>query len=228
MSSNLPSQSSSWDADEAIDWALSQPGRAALSCSFGGPSGIVVLDMVMRRDRSVPVYYLDTGLLFPQTYELAARVAQRYGIEPLAISPWQSVHAQQRTHGAALWQRDPNRCCDLRKVQPQAAFLEQYDIWLTGLRRDQSSTRAAIPLLQYDPRFRVTKVNPLAGWSGDDVWQYVRAYDLPYNDLNDRGYPSVGCVPCTRAVNPGEDVRAGRWPGTEKKECGLHAGGGDR
>jgi phosphoadenosine phosphosulfate reductase len=182
----------------------------------------------MRRDRSVTVYYLDTGLLFPQTYELAARVAQRYGIEPLAISPWQSVHAQQRTHGAALWQRDPNRCCDLRKVQPQAAFLEQYDIWLTGLRRDQSSTRAAIPLLQYDPRFRVTKVNPLAGWSGDDVWQYVRAYDLPYNDLNDRGYPSVGCVPCTRAVNPGEDVRAGRWPGTEKKECGLHAGGGDR
>lgn len=198
-------------------------GKIALACSFGGPAGMVLLDMVVRLDRRIPIFYLDTGLLFPETYELVTRTRERYGVEPVAVVPDLSVEEQNERYGAALWARDPDACCALRKVSPQQRFLAGFDAWITGLRRDQSPTREAVAFVARDERRGgKTKIAPLADWSDADIWAYVSEHDVPYNPLNDRGYPSLGCTHCTRAVAPGEGPRSGRWPGFDKIECGLH------
>jgi len=203
-------------------------GKIALACSFGGPAGMVLLDIVAELDRSVPVYYLDTGLLFAETYALTQRVSARYGIEPLAVRPELTVEEQNGRYGEALWVRDPDACCQLRKVEPQRAFLAAFDAWITGLRRDRANTRSAVPFAARDERSGgLAKIAPLADWTDADVWAYVVRHDVPYNPLNDRGYPSLGCTHCTRAVGPGEDARAGRWAGRGKVECGLHFGPSD-
>ncbi len=196
-------------------------GRIALACSFGGPSGMALLDLALRLDRTIPVYYLDTGLLFPQTYALVAQGARRYGIEPLAVRTSLSLEAQAAGYGEALWSREPDRCCELRKIEPQRAFLASYDAWLSGVRRVQSTTRAALQPFEPD-RDGPTKVSPLYDWSDDELWEYLRAHAVPVNPLHEDGYPSIGCVPCTRRVAAGEDSRAGRWSGFAKTECGLH------
>ena len=198
-------------------------GRIVLACSFGGPSGMALLDLTLQLERSVPVYYLDTGLLFPDTYALIERVRARYGIDPIAVAPELDVAAQAERFGDALWARDPDACCNIRKVEPQRAFLAGYDAWITGVRREQSTTRYEIPFVGRDEANPdLAKVAPLADWSEREVWSYITAHDVPYNPLNDRGYPSLGCTHCTRAVAPGEGPRAGRWPGFAKTECGLH------
>jgi phosphoadenosine phosphosulfate reductase len=208
---------------EILAWAARIfRGRLALACSFGGPSGLVLLDMAMQIDASIPVYYLDTGLLFPETYEHVRLMAQRYGIKPVAVRPAQTLEEQAETHGAALWERDPDRCCSLRKVQPQRAFLKGFEAWISGVRRDQSSARGAMDIVGWDRKFDLVKINPLANWTEEMVWTYIHAHEIPYNPLHDRGYPSIGCVTCTVRVNPGDDPRAGRWPGFAKTECGLH------
>jgi phosphoadenosine phosphosulfate reductase len=198
-------------------------GRVALACSFGGPSGMVLLDLVMRIDRSVPVYYLDTGLLFDETYALVEAVSKRYGVRPIAVLPALTLEEQRSLYGDELWSRDPDRCCRLRKVEPQRQFLENYDAWITGARRDQTRERADLEVLSKDELTGCVKISPLAHWTEPDVWAYVREHDVPVNALHRLDYPSIGCTPCTRAVRPGEDARAGRWSGSEKTECGLHA-----
>ena len=198
------------------------PGRVAVACSFGGPSGMALLDLVLRLDRSVAVYYLDTGLLFPETYALIERVAARYGITPIAVRPELSVEAQGERYGDALWASDPDRCCALRKVEPNRAFLQSYDAWVTAIRRAQSTTRADIEPISWDAGAGLEKVSPLYDWSDEDVWQYIKDHDVPVNPLHADGYPSIGCVPCTRRVVEGDDVRSGRWAGFAKTECGLH------
>ena len=211
-------------AETIVDKALSQyAGKIALACSFGGPAGMVLLDMIAKRDVSVPVYFLDTGLLFAETYALVDRVRERYGIEPIAVRPELTVPQQNARYGEALWARDPDACCNLRKVVPQRQFLETFDAWITGIRRDQSASRRNVDVVSRNGKTGLAKIAPLAEWTSKDIWSYVVAHDVPYNPLNDRGYPSLGCTHCTRAVAPGEDPRAGRWPGTEKLECGLHA-----
>lgn len=208
---------------DILAWALqTYAPRIILACSFGGPSGMALLDMVMRLDSSIPVFYLDTGLLFPETYALVEEAARRYGIAPRAVRPGLSVEQQAEQYGDALWARDPDRCCDLRKVVPQREALAGYDAWITGLRRDQSSTRAATSVVRWDAKFGLAKVSPLASWSEREVWQYLSANKVPYNRLHERGYPSIGCTHCTRPIGAGEDPRAGRWGGFEKTECGLH------
>ncbi|HWE63938.1 MAG TPA: phosphoadenylyl-sulfate reductase [Chloroflexota bacterium] len=210
-------------AQEILRWALDRYGlRMALACSFGGPSGMVLLDMLMALEPRVPVFYLDTGVLFPETYDLAAVAERRYGITPRAVRPSLSLARQASLHGEALWSRDPDRCCQIRKVLPQREFLRGYDAWITGIRRDQTSTRRATPVVAWDEQFGLAKIAPLVGWSEQDIWDYIRVHDVPYNALHDRGYPSIGCTHCTRAVLPGEDLRAGRWSGAGKIECGLH------
>jgi len=212
-------------AEGVLDAALARyRGKIALACSFGGPAGMVLLDLVVARDPSVPVYFLDTGLLFEETYALARRVQERYGIEPIAVRPELSVAQQQSRYGEALWARDPDACCALRKVEPQRAFLANFDAWITGIRRDQSASRTNAQVVSRDGSAGgIAKIAPLADWTSSDVWSYVLARDVPYNPLNDRGYPSLGCTHCTRAIAPGEDARAGRWSGTDKLECGLHS-----
>ena len=211
-------------AETIVDKALSQyAGKIALACSFGGPSGMVLLDMIAKRDVSVPVYFLDTGLLFEETYALVDRLRKRYGIEPIAVRPELTVPQQNARYGEALWARDPDACCNLRKVVPQRQFLETFDAWITGIRRDQSASRRNVDVVSRNGKTGLAKIAPLAEWTSKDIWSYVVAHDVPYNPLNDRGYPSLGCTHCTRAVAPGEDPRAGRWSGTDKLECGLHA-----
>lgn len=208
---------------EIIAWAAGvyRP-RLALSCSFGGASGMVLLDMAMQLDSTIPVLYTDTGLLFPETYALLAACKQHYGITPRAVRTRLSLARQAERYGDELWTRDPDACCELRKVRPQRAALKGFDAWITGIRRDQARTRRATPVVQWDAVFGLAKINPLATWDERAVWHYILAHKLPYNPLHDRGFPSIGCVPCTRAIQPGEDLRAGRWSGITKVECGLH------
>jgi phosphoadenosine phosphosulfate reductase len=182
---------------------------------------MALLDLALRLEPALPVYYLDTGLLFPETYELVQRVSRRYGIAPIPVRTTLSLGAQAEQYGANLWERDPDRCCALRKVEPQRAFLRGYDAWLSGVRREQSVTRRTLEPFQADGE-NLMKVSPLYDWTEEDVWTYVNARNVPVNALHADGYPSIGCVPCTRAVAPGEDQRAGRWSGFMKTECGLH------
>ncbi|HYZ15006.1 MAG TPA: phosphoadenylyl-sulfate reductase [Candidatus Acidoferrum sp.] len=198
------------------------PGHIALAVSFGGPSGMALLDLTLRIDPDVPVYYLDTGLLFPETYALVERASRRYGIEPIAVRPELSLEAQANQYGDSLWASDPDRCCALRKVAPQRAFLRGFDAWLTGIRRAQSDQRGGIEPVAWDESAELAKISPLYDWSDEDVWRYVNDHDVPVNVLHADGYPSIGCVPCTRRVAEGEDARAGRWAGFAKTECGLH------
>ena len=210
-------------AEDILRWTLQAfRQRVALSCSFGGPTGMVLLDMAVEIDPAVPVTYIDTDLLFAETYDLIAAVRARYGIEPLAIRTELSLGDQARLYGGALWERDPDLCCAVRKVLPQRELLAGYDAWITGLRRDQSTARSLTPVVEWDEKFGLLKVNPLSRWTEADVWSYVRERDVPYNILHDRGYPSIGCVHCTTPVVPGEALKAGRWRGLGKTECGLH------
>lgn len=209
-------------AQAIVAEAVERFPKIALACSFGAPAAIALVDVTLRVRPAMPVYYLDTGLLFPETYALVDRTARRYGIEPIPVKPALSVANQAELYGDELWARDPDRCCGLRKVQPQQTFLAGYDAWLTGLRRADSPTRRNTEPFERDTD-TLTKINPLYDWSDDELSDYVQERDLPLNALHFEGYPSLGCTPCTRAVAPGEDPRAGRWPGYAKTECGLHA-----
>jgi phosphoadenosine phosphosulfate reductase len=211
-------------AAQTLHWALrTYRERIVLAVSFGGLGGLVLLDIALRIDPKLPVYYLDTGLLFPQTYAFIRRIEERYGISVIAVRPELTLVEQARQHGDALWQRDPDACCELRKVQPQRAFLKGYAAWITGLHRTRLETRSNLPRVGWDAGANVVKVSPLAQWSDADLAAYARDNDIPHNPLVDAGYASIGCLPCTRRVRPDEDSRAGRWPGFGKTECGLHA-----
>ena len=186
--------------------------RLALACSFQKEE-TVLLDMLLRFEPSARVFALDTYVLFPETYALWREVEQRYGVTIEVFG------AQDPPDG--LWATNPDGCCDIRKVKPLERALAGLDAWITGVRRDQSPTRANAPKLGWDDAHELWKANPLADWSERDVWTYILDQGLPYNPLHDRGYASIGCTHCTR---PGTG-REGRWAGQEKTECGLHAEG---
>ena len=211
------------DAAEIVRWVAEHYApRAVLACSFGLEDCILV-DLISRHAETVTAFYLDTQLLFPETYATRDRLSERYGIDFLRVLPVQDVEQQAESHGPALWRRDPDHCCQLRKVEPLRAHLAQQLAWITGVRREQSPARANAPYIEWDERFGLIKANPLASWTTEDVARYIEENDVPHNPLHTQGYPSIGCWPCTRAVHPGEDPRAGRWPGRAKTECGLHA-----
>lgn len=193
-----------------------------LAASFGGLGGLVLVDLALRIDPHLPVYYLNTGLLFPETYAFIRDVEARYGISVLAVQPELTLDEQANAHGERLWERDPDACCAIRKVQPQRAFLKSYDAWITGLHRTSIETRQDVPPVAWDAGSNVVKISPLASWTDADIALYAHANGIPRNPLLDAGYASIGCVPCTRRVAPGEDARAGRWTGFAKTECGLH------
>jgi phosphoadenosine phosphosulfate reductase len=208
--------------EDLLAWAAWRfPGRAVLSCSFGGATGMALLDMVARRDLPITVLFLDTDLLFPETYALAEAAARHYGIAVERRRPALSLDEQSHLHGPTLYARDPDRCCHLRKVAPLAEALRPYELWVSGIRRDQTAHRAATPLLQWNERHGLLKLSPLAAWSEGEVWGYLRDHGVPYNPLLDQGYPSLGCAPCTRPAGAA-DTRGGRWSGFVKTECGIH------
>lgn len=208
--------------EEILRWAA---GRFAPRLTFATSLGIedcVVTDVIARGKLPVEMFTLDTGLLFPETYALWGEIQDRYGIEIRAVRPVHTVDEQARHEGPALWEREPDRCCDLRKMQPLHQVLNGYDAWITAIRRDQTPERANAPVVGWDGRFGLVKINPLVRWTFDEVRRYVDEHQVPYNRLHDQNYPSIGCVPCTSKVMPGEDPRSGRWRGKEKTECGLH------
>ncbi len=196
--------------------------RIAFATGFGA-EGCVILDMIGRHRLPIDVFTLDTGLLFPETHDLWRKLEARYRLRIRAVRPALDLPQQAALRGDRLWERDPDSCCAIRKVAPLDAALEGLDAWVTAIRREQTRDRATVRVLERDPRFGLVKVNPLAAWTHEQVWTYVRAHDVPVSPLHARGYPSIGCIPCTSPVRPGEDARAGRWRGREKKECGLHA-----
>ena len=210
------------DPKDIISWSLAVYGnRLTLGTGFGA-SGMVLLDMAMRVNRAIDVFFIDTRLLFAETYALRERIEARYGIKLRAISGM-SLRAQETEFGPQLWEKAPDLCCSLRKVEPMTQALAGRSAWMTALRRDQSATRKYTPIMQWDERRQVAKIAPLVGWTEQDCWSYIRYHDLPYNSLHDQGYTSIGCQPCTRAIRPGEDLRAGRWAAhLHKTECGLH------
>jgi phosphoadenosine phosphosulfate reductase len=198
------------------------PGRLTFATGLG-IEDCVLIDVIGRNKLNVDLFTLDTGVLFPETYELWRRLQERYGVTIRAVRGAQTLEQQAQTHGAALWTREPDKCCDLRKVQPLRAELAKFDAWITGIRRDQTPDRANAQIVEPDKKFSLVKVSPLVAWTNKDVWSYVARNNVPYNPLHDHGYPSVGCQPCTSSVKAGEDPRAGRWRGTSKNECGLHS-----
>ena len=208
---------------EILRWAVEryQPGLA-LACSFGGPSGMVLLDMIMAIDRGVDVFYLDTDFLFPETYRLRDVAAARYGFQPAGYTSLLTPSRQAARHGDALWARDADACCAIRKVEPNRRALAGKRAWISGIRRDQAKTRRDVRIVEWDDKFGLVKVNPLAAWTESQVWTYILENGVPYNELHDRGYPSIGCTYCTNPVKPGDDPRSGRWQGQDKVECGLH------
>lgn len=209
-------------AEQLLDWATASFGKQlVLTCSFGGASGMVLLDMVARLGRDTAVVFLDTDLLFPETYALVEAAERRYGITIERRAPALTLAEQEIQEGPQLYGRDPDRCCAIRKVAPLAEALKPYDAWISGIRRDQSATRAGTDLVQWNARHSLFKISPLAFWAERDVWRYIHAHGVPYNPLLDAGYTSLGCAPCTRA-SASADLRAGRWAGFAKTECGLH------
>ena len=212
---------------DILRWAVSSFGEdLTLSVSFGNPEGMVLLDMLSRITDKARVFTLDTGFLFEETVRFREEVMKKYPLPLEVLTPGLTVEEQVARYGPKLYSCAPDLCCEIRKIEPQRRFLRDYGAWVTGIRRDQTAQRADTPVVAFDEYFGVAKIAPLAGWSAEDVDDYVRRNDVPLNPLLSMGYRSIGCEPCTRPVAPGEDARAGRWPDMNKTECGLHFMGG--
>jgi len=218
----LQAVAESWSAAEVLNWALERFGqRIALASAFG-PEGMALIDIAVELRPDVRVFTLDTGLFFPETYELMSAVEQRYGIAIERVRPALTVEEQGEQHGSALWQHNPDRCCYMRKIEPLRRKLATLEAWITAIRRDQTPDRAHAQKVEWDAKFGLVKINPLCDWTSEMVWEYLRSKEVPYNALHDRGYPSIGCAPCTLPAPNSEDARSGRRPGSAKTECGLH------
>jgi phosphoadenosine phosphosulfate reductase len=207
---------------EILRWAVEAfHPRLTVATAFGA-EGCCLVHLLAEIEPGVRVFNLDTGYQFPETLELRERIRERYGIAVELVRPEQTVAEYEAGHGGPLYRRRPDQCCHDRKIVPLRRALAGYDAWVSAIRRDQTADRALADVVQWDAKFGLVKVNPLLTWTRRDVWDFVLAHDVPYNPLHDRGYPSIGCWPCTDAVAEGADERAGRWAGTGKKECGLH------
>lgn len=212
---------------EILGWCWETFGtRAAIGTSFQG-AGLVAMHTAYTHGFRFPVFTIDTGLLFPETLELKARLEAFLGITIEPLVPEQTVEEQAAELGPELWKTRPDLCCSLRKVIPLQKKLSELEVWITGLRRQQSEGRQKTQILElykFDvlrDRY-ILKLNPMANWSRDSVQAYLREHSIPTNPLNERGYRSIGCLPCTRPVGEGDDERAGRWTGFDKSECGIH------
>ncbi len=213
--------------DDFIRWTIERfrNRRLVLTTSFG-MEGCALIDMYARQGAAPTVVYLDTMFLFSETYALRDRMIRRYPLitfvnRGTSLSP----EAQEAIHGPHLWQRDPDRCCSIRKLEPMHQALSGADVWVTAISRSQGDERSNVPLVAWDWQYQVVKVCPLAAWDRARVWQYVRDHNVPYNELHERGYPSIGCTHCTSRVegaSPAHYSRAGRWRQSDKTECGLH------
>jgi phosphoadenosine phosphosulfate reductase len=214
--------SESWKAEQVLGWAFATYGDDVALATGMGVEGMALVDMAHRINPDLKVFTGDTEFLFSETYDLMDRVEERYGIKIERLYSLLSPEEQEKEFGPKLWARDPDQCCNIRKVEPLRRKLSTLDAWVTAIRRRQTPERADVRKVDWDAKFGLVKISPLADWTRKMVWHYVVKHDVPYNQLHDRNYPSIGCTHCTRAVLPGEDQRAGRWSGFGKQECGLH------
>jgi phosphoadenosine phosphosulfate reductase len=216
---------------DILQWAWDNHGeRAAIGTSFQG-AGLVLMHIAKTQQLNFPLFTIDTGLLFPETAALKEQLETFLGRPSQNLTPDLSVEQQAQAHGPELWKRDPDLCCTLRKVLPLRDRLADLDVWITGLRREQSSARADVGIVElYEldqpsstgtPR-TIIKLNPLATWKREQVWEAIQAHQIPYNPLHDQGYRSIGCQPCTAKAGTAGAERAGRWIGFQKTECGIH------
>jgi phosphoadenosine phosphosulfate reductase len=208
--------------EAVLRWAIEEFGPAVALATGFGAEGCVLVSMLSAINPGTRIFYLDTDLLFPETYALRDQLEARYGVHFERRATSLSVSDQAAQYGERLWEREPDLCCRLRKVEPLREMLKGLRAWVTAIRRDQSAERTHTGFVEWDRKFGLVKINPLAAWSAHDVWNYIAKHDVPYNPLHDQGYPSIGCVPCTTPVQIGELPRAGRWRGNVKSECGIH------
>lgn len=207
--------------ERVLKWCMDMFSEGvSLGTSFG-PSGLMMMDLALKIDPEIDIYYLDTMFLFKETHDQIARAEDHFGRAFRQVRPFITIEEQEEQYGPNLYYKNPAECCKLRKVYTQIHALKDSSAWITSIRRDQSPTRADTPFVSWNDKFNVVKVTPMAKTTGDEVWAYVRSHNLPYNELHDRGYPSIGCWPCTQPVAEGEDERAGRWRGMDQTECGL-------
>ncbi len=224
---NIEEKILSLNTIDLIKYILENHKNVALSSSLGAEDQVLT-DMIFKIDKNSKVFTLDTGRLHSETYKVMDETNLKYGVKLEVFFPkFEDVEKLYLTQGVnGHFESIDNRknCCNIRKIEPLKRALKGVDIWITGLRASQSVTRIKLPIIEWDENFKVIKLNPLINWSEDDVWKYIKANKVPYNKLHDQGYPSIGCEPCTRAIKPGEDIRAGRWwwEDPEHKECGLH------
>lgn len=208
----------------------SHPGKFVFSSSMGTEDQVIT-HMLTEITGKPPIFTLDTGRLFYETYDLIDKTNKRYGISIRVFFPDTGrVEEMVNSKGINLFYQsveDRRLCCHIRKIEPLLRALKDHEVWVTGLRREQSPTRHDLQVAQWDETHRIIKVNPLLEWTEAQVWDYINTHNIPYNALHKKGYPSLGCQPCTRAIMPGEDVRAGRWwwEQPQSKECGLHLSG---
>lgn len=195
--------------------------RFTMATAFG-PEGMTLIHMLAEIAPQTPIFNLDTGYQFEETLELRRRVKSRYGIDVELKKPDTTVEEYEAINGGPVYKTDPNRCCFDRKLRVLHQAARGMHAWASAIRRDQSTDRQRAAIVGWDDKFQLVKISPLANWTKKEVWKLISDHDIPYNPLHDKGFPSVGCWPCTRAVQLGEDERAGRWSGFEKKECGLH------
>ena len=206
-----------------LEWITKNlPNKKVIMGTGFGPPGIVLLDILFKVTRDISVFYIDTNFLFDQTYELKNKLEKKYNFTFLEFTSDLTPTMQSKQYGDKLWDKDPDACCNLRKVLPLKEALKNYDVWITGIRKKQTQVRNNAHLIEFESRFEVIKINPLINWSHDEVWDYIKKHNLPYNPLHDNSYPSIGCKQCTSPVCSGEDDRSGRWKGINKTECGLH------
>jgi len=208
---------------DILKWAYKSYGdKIVYSCSFGA-EGIVLIDLIHKVNKHAKIIFLDTGLHFPETYELIEKVKNRFpSLQIELIKPKISLDEQTKWYGDELWKCNPTLCCHLRKVTPLKEELQDVEAWISGLRRDQSPTRRNTQFINKDEKFKKIKICPLIHWSWNDIMTYIHLNHLPYNSLHDIGYPSIGCAPCTKPVTDSGDSRSGRWADQSKTECGLH------
>ena len=212
---------------ELIAWLLDNFDREKIVLSSGfGMEGCALIDMAARQSATLDVHYLNTGFFFPETYELIDELKERYTHVTFIDSGTRLTPGKQETlYGPRLWERDPDICCILRKVLPLRKLLKDAEVWITGVRKDQSPQRRATRRVEWNSSYEVWKITPLSEWTRDQVWKYIRAHKVPHNVLHHEGYPSIGCMQCTKKV-PGVSVheysRQGRWSESDKTECGIH------
>jgi phosphoadenosine phosphosulfate reductase len=209
---------------EILHWAVKYFHPRLLMATAFGAEGCAIISMLAEIEPGVRVINLDTGYQFPETLELRERILQKYGIAVEMIQPELSVPEYEREHGGPLYDLRPDQCCHDRKVLPLRRAVERIQplAWISAIRKDQTANRGTAAVVEWDAKFGLVKINPLLNWTKGMVWKFILDHEIPYNPLHDQGFPSIGCWPCTRAVAPGEDDRAGRWSGKSKKECGLH------